>query len=182
MTLPYDEKKKVFTFENGVEIKVSKPSAVAAEGVKSRLTQDDPEPLPPMTFSEEKQRDEPNPNDPDYQSRLVAWSSRTGMRVNEVLLLTGTSAGKIPDDIYKPDSDQLDIWLEALGLGLPDDASVHVRYLAWLKYYAATDTEFTELSTEVVKLGGVTEEDIRQAEETFRSRVIGATNSSSPAE
>ncbi len=180
--MPYDDKKGIFTCENGVEIKVRKPSAVAVEGIQSRLTQDDPEPLPPMMFSEDKQRDEPNPNDPDYQSRLLGWSSRTGMRVTEVLLLTGTSAGKIPDDMYEPDSDELDSWLEALGLGLPDDASVHVRYLAWLKYYVATDTEFTELSTELVKLGGVTEEHIRQAEETFRSRVIGATNSSSPAE
>lgn len=182
LVVALDEEKGLYTFANGVTVNVKKPSAVAVEGVQSRLSEDDPEPRPPMTYIEDKGREEANPNDPQYQASLLAWSSRTGMRVTDVLLLTGTSAGNIPDGMYEPDSSLLDSWLEALGLGLPDDASKHTRYLYWLKYYVATDEEFTELSTELVKLGGVTEEHIRQAEETFRSRVVGATNSSSSAE
>lgn len=180
--MAFDDKEGLYTFANGVTVNVKKPSAVAVEGLQSRLLENDPEPRPPMTYIEDKGREEPNPLDPDYQASLLAWSSRTGMRVTDVLLLTGTSAVNIPKDMYEPDSSSLDGWLEALGLGLPDDASEHTRYLFWLKYYVATDEEFTDLSTELVKLGGVTEEHIRQAEETFRSRVVGATNSSSSAE
>lgn len=182
LTLSYDEEKTLFTFANGVTVKLKKPSAVAVEGIQGRILEDDPEPRPPLVYSEDKGRDEENPNDAYYRAEFLAWSNRTGMRVTDVLLLTGTSADNIPDDLYKPDSELLDGWLEALGLGLPDDASTHTRYLTWLKYYVATDDEFQELSKELIKMSGVTEEHIRQAEESFRSRVVGATNSQSPTE
>ncbi len=173
----------IFTFANGVKVKLKKPSAVAAEGIQSRLLVEDPEPKPPVVWIEDKQRDEPNPQDPLYKAAFLAWTQRTGMRVTETLLLTGTSLeGDLPDGILGPDSDDFADWVEALGVPLPRLVSKYQRYLMWLKYYVATDDEFQEVSTELVKLAGVSEEHIREAEETFRNLAFGNSDSPSSSE
>ncbi len=176
----------IFTFGNGVRLRLKKPSAVAVEGVQSRLHKDDPEPQPPMIENKDKFRDEPNINDPAYKAEWIAWTSRTGMKVTDILLLTGTERDSENEDlvkgVYGPESDEVAQWLDALGLGLPEDASVHQRYIAWLKYYVAKEDEFTEVATELVKLGGISEEHIREAEETFRNRAFGAADTQSPTD
>ena len=173
----------IFTLGNGVKLKLKKPSAVAAEGIQSRRLVEDAEPKPPTVWIEDKQRDEPNPQDPIYKAAFLAWTQRTGMRVTETLLLTGTELeGELPDGIFGPDSVDFEDWVEALGVPLHFYASKYQRYLAWLKYYATTDDEFQEVSTELVKLAGVSEEHIREAEETFRNLAFGNSDSPSSSE
>ncbi len=177
-----NEKNKVYTLQNGIKLQLKKPSAVAARGIKTRLFQDDPEPTPPMQYIEEKGREEPNPSDPRYRAEHIEWTARTGMKVTDVVLLTGTSVKHVPDDVFSENNSKFNEWLEVLGLGLPADASDHARYLAWLKYYAATDEEFQDISLQLIKMTGVTEEHILEAEEAFRSLAYGTANSQSPSE
>ena len=63
---------KIVTLPNGVRVSILPVSATLLDEVTARIV--DPE--PPMFFNEKKERDEPNPSDPDYLKELNANDRR----------------------------------------------------------------------------------------------------------
>jgi hypothetical protein len=126
------------------------------------------DPKVPVVWIEDKQRNEPNPNDPDYREELsrAAWVRSTTI-VNTCLVL-GTKLLHQPEELDALDSQE---WLEQLdfiGIAVPEGK--YSRYAAWVRYYALDDDELTDLVIHVQRFNGVvTEQDVQQAAEEFKS-------------
>jgi hypothetical protein len=148
----------------GLKFKLRKMSRMALVEAGRKVR----DPKVPVVWIEDKQRDEPNPNDPDYREELqrAAWT-RSITIVNTCLVL-GTKLLDKPDYIDAIDSTE---WLEQLDfIGLEVPEGKYARYAAWVRYYALDDDELTDLIVKVQRFNGVvTEQDVQEAAEEFKS-------------
>lgn len=169
-----DERKDYFISENGLELKLKKVSrflmAEAGRTVKA--------PKVPVVYIADKERDEENPNDPDY---LAAVQDANFQRVSvtyATILAMGTEVVRLPSDMEGYETDD---WIDTIaGFGITDvpRTNKRLRYAAWLKFIAIPDgKEFEGLITKIIRFSGLTvEEDVTKAEETFRDQASGATD------
>ena len=128
-----------------------------------------PKPPVPVTFLEDKGREEENPNDPEYLEALAAYRDATGQAALNVLLLMGTKLESLPEGLCGPDGDEWLGDLEFLGLTI-DKENPRARYLAWLQFYAIpSNADITRALEGPAKAAGVAEGDVAAAIESFRS-------------
>lgn len=159
--------KRMTTVEltNGIILKLVPVPPLAMREVTVQLKP----PSVPTVWMEEKQRDEPNPNDPDYIKELTQFSMKQVEMLTNILLSLGTKVETIPDGIEPPESDG---WLESLEfLGIVIDTSNKFqRYLSWLRYYALTSgPDITAIVRGVMMTSGTTEEEVQAIIRSFRS-------------
>ena len=84
------------TLSSGVVLNMWAGSPLAMDSVTQSMKLTDPVPQPPVVHSEEKNRDEPNPNDPGYKAALNEWNARLSIRLFTVLLATSSSVKNTP--------------------------------------------------------------------------------------
>lgn len=152
------------THRPGLRFKLRKMSRMALVEAGRKVI----DPKVPVVWIEDKQRDEPNPNDPDYKEELnrAAWTRSTTI-VNTCLVL-GTALISTPDDLDSIESTEWIEQLEFIGLEVPPGK--YARYAAWVRYYALDDDELTDLVIHIQRFNGVvTEQDVQQAAEEFKS-------------
>lgn len=127
----------------------------------------------PKVRNKEQDRDEENPNDPEYAKAVAAYDLRVAEAGDNLYLLSGTRPSSIPDGVHKPEDDA---WIEDLeanlvAIGEPvtiEREKERLRYLHWVKYYAlASSAELILVIATVARLSGVTEEDVASAAEGF---------------
>lgn len=163
----------VFIGTKGVQLRLRKvPRMVVVEaGMKITL------PKPPKVYIPEQERYEENALDPDFADELAKANFYKGIASTNVYLSLGTSILSLPDDIEPPEGDSWEEELVELGLDIPSKVTKRSRYVAWLRYYALGDDDFTELAKATAIFSGhVTEEQVRKVEETFRNSSEGNTN------
>lgn len=171
---------KTYKFKSGAEVYVSPASPVAIQAMQHQQELTDPEPEIPVVYIEAKGREEPNPNDPDYQKAHMTWLARLNIRLFNVIVLTATKFKSAPPDMVTPDSTDLDDFMVALDMTIPKGKAQ--RYLAWIKFIACQGTEeFNDFGLFMARLTGVSEQDIKEAEESFRSKTGRPANPSGPA-
>lgn len=141
--------------------------------------QDKERPHVPVVFIEDKEREEENPEDPEYQKMLNEWNESTEMRLMDFVLMTGTKAIEIPGTVSPIDSED---WAEENRyLGIDIAATGNVRYLQWVKYVACpTPDDITSLIMAAGRKLGVTEEDVADAASMFQNREERRANTKSP--
>lgn len=168
-TLPEDDggDPTVFVAATGVRLKLKRVSQMIVADAKRRL----PEPKVPKWINPEKDREEENPNDPEYIEAVYNYRYDTSMLALRVYLILGTEPiYPLPAGIVGPDSHE---WSDAIqgaddGVDIPESGPR--RYFAWLKYYALPDDQVMRVMSQIISLSGRTlEEEVRKAQESFRS-------------
>lgn len=127
-------------------------------------------PTVPMIHIEDKDRDEENPNDPDYQMAVAEYEAAKALVANDVILLLGTEVESVPEGIAALQDQS---WVEQLQvLGIEFDTENHsARRLAWLKFYILrTDEDSIKALLGPMRSAGVSEGDVATAVASFRDR------------
>lgn len=162
----------IIELSTGVRIKLTGVPPALLEDVVSRVE----EPRVPMWFNPDKDREEPNPNDPDYIRALNEVERERSVAILEAVVLFGM---ELVDGLPEDDS-----WLKKLrlmdrrgtfdmsGYDLDDELDLEFLY----KRYIALGME--DLAFVVSTVSGVDEEDINKAREAFLDDQKRAANRS----
>jgi hypothetical protein len=164
MPLDFDNPTSL-TLASGVRLKLRPPApkAITLRQEQFELTK----PKPPMVYIEDKGREEPNEADPDYVYALELHEAKRSEMITDILALTGTSLDHLPEGMEGPESD----WFADLLLALKIDVSPARagRYVQWLKYHAATETELNHLNRQLLVMLGTPEQEVNAALEDMKS-------------
>lgn len=150
-----------------------------APTVMDRARQAVPIPQVPTFHNEARDRDEPNPNHPDYLAAIRLYDEQLVLAAWRAAAILGTSIESLPDGFPGPFDDA---WIDELEAGLPEGQDLDVqremdtprqknaRYYDWLRLYAFGNEEdafvVSAVSTSTVSL---TEEEVAAYVESFRS-------------
>jgi hypothetical protein len=132
-----------------------------------------PVPPVPVFHNEDKDRDEENPNDPDYQRAMQEYQIATYSAGANIAMLMGTEFKSAPPGEYGPDDDEWVSFLRMTSSGLLDEIDLNdkaQRYFAWLNYWALRTNDDTSLCVMAPMLAAsVSEEEVALAVSSFRS-------------
>ncbi len=139
------------------------------------------EPQAPMWLNKDTGRREPNYDDPEFKRAHSEYLVNMSMAVIDIMILLGTKVKYIPKEFPGPKSEQwrneLAAILRARGWARQDikDITEEESYVFWVKYKAAAkgisteNADINKLTLAIGRLTGVAEEDVRDANETFRN-------------
>ena len=167
----------VFTTRNGVTLKIRPVPSHVTRAVLQTIK----EPRVPVFHNEAKERDEPNPIDPDYLGALDAYKNKQVDLTNRAYLLYTSVINGLPDGVLDYESELWSQELELVGVqGIHE--SGRERYVDWLKFYLLSDADFRDLMTAMYVAGGlVSEEDVKAAVESFPNNTNGSSNTDIPS-
>lgn len=169
-----EEQENILELSTGVKLSVHKPSVFVIRAIEKK--NQSLKPKPPMVMIEEKQREEPNDQHPDYLKALEEWEADGTERQYDVAIMTGTKLYSVPDDFPKPESE---IWHDVLTLiDIPLGATEQQRYTQWVKFIAAPNPmDMGLILAKVMSMLGIRESEVAEAVEAFRSATIRRTDS-----
>ncbi len=125
------------------------------------------EPQPPTAHVAEKERDEPNPSDPEYIEAHERWTAETSIRLLRALVTSITKLESFPEGMEGPESEEFRDMVEGVGLTLA--RSVKLRYVQWVFYVALTvQKDIMDLGVVLMRQSGAREEDVAEAQALFR--------------
>lgn len=157
-----DEKDNIIVLPGGDKIKVIPVSATLIDEVVSRV--EDPE--VPMWRNPDKDRDEPNPNDPQYLREVAASERKRGIAAMDAMVMFGI---ELIDGV--PPTDK---WLKKLKImekmghvdlsayDMEDPIDVEFLY----KRFILSDANLLNI---IGRASGVASEDVQRAEKSFPS-------------
>lgn len=160
----------------GVVFKVKEVPQVAYADLRNSL----PEPVPPIFYNPDYDREEPNENDPRYLAAKANWEIAMSSAVMNINILFGSEIENIPESIPAPDSEEfkekLVFLLKTMGWSKDEAKSIGKleRYLFWVKYEACKgkisgeNSDLSTLFSAIGRASGVPEEDVAEAIEKFR--------------
>lgn len=151
---------------NGVVLRFKKISRNEISYAARNANRDHPEPKPPMVWREDRGRDEPNPNDPNYIQSLTLYNIEATARVMDVLYARAIEVVFRPPEVSSPESQEFRDYLE-LAQGETLRQSELGRLVQWLRYWAIPDEDQLPFQRKVLQLAGVPVEDIREVEAAF---------------
>lgn len=165
------------SLSNGVVLKLKPVSGLLIRRAASQIAA----PKPPMWHNADRDRDEPNPNDPDYLNALAQHEEAVGMAAMNVMFIVGTKPQMpLPDGITAIDSDD---WIEELAfLDIVVQKEGPGRYLDWLKYVVLGDMrDLVKTAVAVGRMSGLQENDVLAALDSFRGGEERRADSNAPA-
>jgi hypothetical protein len=151
------------SLSTGIILKpVRVPNMIFPE-IMSRFEQ----PKVPRVFVEDLGREEENPSDPDYISATNTYQVNLSKAIVDTMIILGTEVHSIPEGM---DDEAGSKWLKKLKvLNInPGDDEV-LRYLYWVKFYAApSEEDIQKIMEGVGQLTGVSETEVKEAVSQFR--------------
>ncbi len=112
-------------------------------------------------------RDEENRADPDYRLARREWLARSGLRSFQALVAPNTVVISVPDDLIKPEDDDYNDYMESMGF--EPAKGKHTRHSQWMRFVACGKDDIATLTTALFRAAGVSEEDVAEAQQLFRS-------------
>jgi len=156
------------TLSTGVVFKIVGVPLFAFDKIREKMRLERPQ--VPVVHIEEKDRDEPNPNDPDYIAALDTFERKHSEKIIDMMITLGTEFDSVPEGFPKVSDDSWVLKLKLLDIDVPESEDVHGRYLAWIKLCAMkTMEDYESLLIACSRGAGVTEKDVADASATFRS-------------
>ena len=155
--------KNIVTLVSGVRVRLIPVPASLIDAVTSQVE----EPPVPMWLNPDRGKEEENPNDPAYQRQLSNVTRLRGLAAIDGMAMFGI---ELVDGMPVDDS-----WLQKLKFmqarGLLNLSSYDLESpvdleLVYKKFVVAT----TDLLRKITEMSGITEEEISEAEESFRGR------------
>ena len=127
-----------------------------------------PKPKIPIVFIESRDREEENPNDPEYLDALEKYNTEILTRVYKTMLVLGTHCHTVPSNEYLPESDE---WIQLLAVAGVEAKfeNQFERYHEWLTLYACTSQfDYNHLTSVLYRRVGVMEKEVIDAIEFFQ--------------
>jgi|TARA_Y100000310_G_scaffold15622_1_gene15678 hypothetical protein len=163
------------TLSTGVVFKIKDVPVMVLGAIKSRMAASRPK--VPVIFIEDKDREEPNPNDPDYIAAVEDWEAELTEEIIDAIIVLGVGLDSVPEGMDKPDGD---IWagqLAKVRVEVSGSKGSDERLLSWIKLYAASSEEdINSLIMACSKGAGVSEEDVAESATMFRNRAERRAN------
>lgn len=148
------QEKQIHTLSTGVRVRVSPVAAGLITKAQMKIKY----PKVPTFYNADKDREEENPNHPDYLADYARVNEERGMATLDVMCMFGL---ELVDGI--PDTD----WVRRLKLVMPDLDFDENDSLLCEYYYKTLIAVGVQDSVILAKAMGVSEEAIAQAEESF---------------
>ncbi len=149
-----------FTLEIGATLKITKPSSMLLASVMTDVEKENPIPVAPQVYMEDKGRNEDNPNDPAFKAAMAIWNATAVVRMFKALCASSLSIQDL-GEAYDPGGEDFADYLDAIGIEVATGKTT--RFLQWLNTYALVQSESKQLNTWMMTLAGVTEEDVAEA-------------------
>ncbi len=174
---PDEEAEDRIALSTGVVLDLLQPSPVLVDNLMRSFSAG--EPRVPKVWIKDKERDEENPNDPDYLSAMEAWYAESGMRSIKALLPTGSRIRSKPDDMPGPEDPDFADLMDTMGQEL--GKSRYSRYTQWVLLFATNPQDLALLGVKLLRRAGVREEDVREAQALFQGLQERIADSRAPA-
>lgn len=149
-----EEENEITTLSSGVRVRLKPVPDILMQRVMSKIRK----PKVPMWFNPEKERDEPNPNDPDYLEAVRQAEDERGQKAIDASIMFGCElVDSLPEDRT---------WIKRLnrfGIEVDESDEFELQF-AYLKYVAFVNSSDLAL----VSGFGLGERDIENAGATFR--------------
>ncbi len=158
-----DQEQDVLELSTGVKLRLRRPSSMLVKEATKSLMEG--EPRPPMVFIEEKEREEENPNDPDFIAAHNIWLAEVGIRSLRALIPTGTKLEHKPEDVVGPEDEDFEDLMAAMGQEAA--AGKFSRYVQWVMSVACGAQDLEILSVRLMRLAGIPEGDVADVLATF---------------
>jgi hypothetical protein len=168
---------KELVLSNGTKIRITPVSPFLLR----KAIENVPEPDVPMWHNPDKDRDEPNPIDPDYIKALEKYKEATG-QLTTYGFLAGVHVMELGEYKHPLDSDD---WVdECRLLGVEPTTKGALRKIDWLQYHVIESAEdLTDIIVQAAASGGlVSEEDVQLAASTFQPNQDGGEPAELPTE
>lgn len=138
------------------------------------------EPKPPDIWIEDKERFEPNPNDPGYKEALRDYVYASSMVAVNATIVLGTEVTQVPASLKAVDDSAWIAPLTIIGLEVPPDPLN--RYLCWVRWHALDDLELANLHRACRRYNGVVlSSDVEDAQDSLKSVSERDTDTEPPA-
>lgn len=159
-----ESEEKIITLRSGVRVRLKPVPDMVVQRAMAKINK----PKVPMWFNPDKEREEPNPNDPDYLEAVRRAEEERGMVAMDVSIMFGCELiDPIPDDRK---------WVQRLrkvaGIEVDDSDEFELEF-AYLKYVAFANSADMNYVTGL----DMTEADVENAGATFRSDETRGANS-----
>lgn len=159
-----ESEEKIITLRSGVRVRLKPVPDMVVQRAMAKINK----PKVPMWFNPDKEREEPNPNDPDYLEAVRRAEEERGMVAMDVSIMFGCELiDPIPDDRK---------WVQRLrkvaGIEVDDSDEFELEF-AYLKYVAFANSADMNYVTGL----DMTEADVENAGATFRSDETRSANS-----
>ncbi len=162
------------TLSTGVVFKIMDIPLFAFDKIKENMERERPK--VPVVYIEAKDREEANPNDPDYIAAIDAFERKQSEKLIDMIIVLGTELDQVPEGFPKDDDESWTSKLKLLGFDIPEDKDE--RYLTWIKLCAMrTREDYESLLIACSRSAGVTEEDVAEAAASFRDSKKRAADS-----
>ncbi|KKK92608.1 hypothetical protein LCGC14_2701220 [marine sediment metagenome] len=158
-----DQDQDILKLSTGVELELRTTSALLLSNAMKANMAD--EPRAPKAWIEDKQREEENPNDPDFIQAHQLWLAEAGIRSLKALIPTGTRIHCKPDEMVGPEDEDYADFMESMGEVAAK--GVHTRYVQWVMLVATGTEDLKTLSAALMRRAGVREEDVSEAQDMF---------------
>lgn len=157
------EEDNLTTLSSGVVVRHKKVPPMILAKIESKFV----EPPVPSVYDEQSDRYIPNPDDPNYERELNQFRMDKGNAMLDAMMALGTELVSLPEGLPKPDDED---WIENLAyLGVEVPKLAIGRWLAWVKYVAATDTsDIQELAKHGSQALGITEAEVADSIARFQ--------------
>lgn len=152
------------TLSNGIVLKTERVPNMIFMDVTRRFKA----PKIPVIFNDDVGRHMENPSDPEYAEKNIEYQAQVSSAIIDTMILLGTKFASAPKGMDSPSDTG---WANKIALlGFDPGDNDDLRYLMWVKYYAASeDTDITRIIEAVGRLSGVAEADVADAIDQFRS-------------
>lgn len=156
-----------FRCENGTLLKLKKVSRQAVIAGMTAISI----PKIPRTYVKELEREEENPDHPEYLQAMRDYNVKIGEVTNAIYLGMGTEVIELGSGVCGVDSEE---WSDELGeyikVSIPAPGKKS-RYVEWLKLYCLNNTDWNELWPLITKVSDtlVPQDGVASAIESFRS-------------
>lgn len=159
--------------ENGVILKFKPFPAELVRRAAQRLAV----PEVPRVMNEDKGREEDNPNDPKYLQAVAEHTQESWSTGVNVMIALGTEVSHVPDGLYRPEDEAWIADCKYFGVEVEAEDD-RARYISWVQLYAVSGGgDWMKVLLPLIKRAGLTEEEVAQAVQSFRSgKVRGADN------
>ena len=163
-----ESEEKIITLRSGVRVRLKPVPDMVVQRAMAKINK----PKVPMWFNPDKEREEPNPNDPDYLEAVRRAEEERGMVAMDVSIMFGCELiDPIPNDRK---------WVQRLRKVADievDDSDEFELEFAYLKYVAFANSSDMNYVTGI----DMTEADVENAGATFRGDEARGANSNGSA-
>lgn len=162
----FEIRKTTLTLSNGIVLRIKPVPQMLLRDATLKIAT----PKVPMWHNDQRDEDEPNPNDPSYLEAMQEYNTAVMLTAGNAALVLGTECLTVPVGYSRPEDEE---WLEyaRYANAEPDVSSKPARYVAWLHYHALnTETDQAAAIMAPLLAASLTDEEVDRVVSAFRSR------------